>query len=152
MSHKSQLLLEEQLCFPIYATSRLITRLYQPWLIQLGLTYPQYLVMLALWEKDKQNVSQLGKQLYLNTNTLTPLLKKMAEKGLLERNRSTKDERTVVIELSPKGSKLKLQAENIPLSLLKSLNMSVEDLKQMRELMWKFLETVELNSIQERPL
>lgn len=152
MSHTSHLLLQEQLCFPIYATSRLITRLYQPSLQLLDLTYPQYLVMLALWEKDQQNVGQLGKRLYLNTNTLTPLLKKMAGKGLLERNRSSEDERTVIIQLRPKGSELKLQAENIPIELAKSLKMPVEDLKQMRALMWKFLETFELDPMQETSL
>ncbi|GAA0195076.1 MarR family transcriptional regulator [Fulvivirga kasyanovii] len=139
MKEKSHLLLKEQLCFPIYATSRMVTRLYQPWLDKLGLTYPQYLVMLVLWEEQKLTVSQLCKRLYLNTNTVTPLLKKLRDKGLVAKERSTEDERTVHIELTQKGDKLKSQAEEIPANLVEAIDMPLEELKQMRELMWKFL-------------
>ena len=139
MKEKSHLLLKEQLCFPIYATSRMVTRLYQPWLDKLGLTYPQYLVMLVLWEEQKLTVSQLCKRLYLNTNTVTPLLKKLRDKGLVAKERSTEDERTVHIELTQKGDKLKSQAEEIPTNLVEAIDMPLEELKQMRELMWKFL-------------
>jgi len=143
MSKKSHLLLKEQLCFPIYATSRMITRLYQPWLDKIGLTYPQYLVMLVMWEEEKLSVGQLGKKLYLNTNTLTPLVNKMRDKGLLNKVRSAEDERTVFIELTNKGQALKEKVEDIPLALLDSMDMSTEELKQMRKLMWKFLEGFE---------
>lgn len=139
MKEKSHLLLKEQLCFPIYATSRMVTRLYQPWLDKLGLTYPQYLVMLVLWEEQKLTVSQLCKRLYLNTNTVTPLLKKLSDKGLVAKERSTEDERTVHIELTQKGDKLKAPAEEIPANLVEAIDMPLEELKQMRELMWKFL-------------
>ncbi|UII29701.1 MarR family transcriptional regulator [Fulvivirga ulvae] len=139
MKEKSHLLLKEQLCFPIYATSRMVTRLYQPWLDKLGLTYPQYLVMLVLWEEQKLTVSQLCKRLYLNTNTVTPLLKKLRDKGLVAKERSTEDERTVYIELTQKGDELQALAEEIPANLVEAIDMPLEELKQMRELMWKFL-------------
>ncbi|MBL6447767.1 MarR family transcriptional regulator [Fulvivirga sp. 29W222] len=139
MKEKSHLLLKEQLCFPIYATSRMVTRLYQPWLDKLGLTYPQYLVMLVLWEEQRLTVSQLGKRLYLNTNTLTPLLKKLRDKGMVAKERSKDDERTVHIELTEKGQELKAQAEDIPANLLEAIDMPVEELRQMREWMWKLL-------------
>lgn len=140
MEEKSRLLLKEQLCFPIYATSRMVTRLYQPWLDELSLTYPQYLVMLVLWEEEKLSISQLGKRLYLNTNTLTPLLKKMKDKKLVEKERSSEDERTVYIELTEKGRELKKKAEAIPAALVEAIDMSAEELQQMRKLMWKFLD------------
>lgn len=139
MEEKSHLLLKEQLCFPIYATSRMVTRLYQPWLDKLKLTYPQYLVMLVLWEEQALSVTQLGKKLYLNTNTLTPLLKKLKDKGLVSKERSAEDERTVYIGLTAKGLKLKAHAEEVPGNLLEAIDMSVEELRKMRELMWKFL-------------
>lgn len=133
-------LLPDQVCFPLYASSRMITRLYQPLLDELELTYPQYLVMLVLWQEEKITVSELGNQLYLNTNTLTPLIKKMKEKGLVKKQRSNQDERTVFIKLTDKGSALQEQAKNIPSALIKSLNMSHEDLENIRDIMWRFLD------------
>lgn len=135
--------LQEQLCFPIYASSRMVTRLYQPHLEPLNLTYPQYIAMLSLWEKDKVKVSSLGQQLFLNTNTLTPLLKKLEAKGLVERIRSNSDERTVLISLTESGKTLKAAAEHIPMKLVESIGMSLSELKQMRELMWKLLHSFE---------
>ena len=139
MASESHLLLKDQLCFPIYATSRMVTKLYQPHLEKLDLTYPQYLVMLVLWEQDKLTVSAIGDRLFLKTNTITPLLKKMKDKGLLGKARSTEDERTVIIQLSSEGKKLKQRAESIPLQLVESMNLTIDELKLMRELMWKFL-------------
>lgn len=149
MKNDSDLFLDNQLCFPFYATSRLITRLYQPLLKKIDLTYPQYLVMLVLWESDSIIVSQLGKRLFLNSNTLTPLLKKMEQKGLLIRKRSNEDERTVVIELTSKGQKLKTKATGIPNSLKEQLNinMPMEDILELKKSLWKFLgnfETIQL--------
>ncbi len=143
MEQKSYLSLNDQLCFPIYATSRMVTRMYQPLLKKVDLTYPQYLVMLVLWEEEKLSVSQLGKKLYLNTNTLTPLLKKMKEKNLVLKERSSTDERTVFIQLTDKGKLLQKRAESIPLALFSSLNMSQDEFQQMRKLMWKFLDGFE---------
>jgi DNA-binding MarR family transcriptional regulator len=140
MAEQTNLLqLNDQLCFPIYATSRLITRAYQPFLDKLDLTYPQYITMLVLWEKDGIKIGDLGDKIFLKTNTLTPLLKKLESKKLIVRTRSEKDERTVLISLTKKGASLKLKASDIPIELIKSLNMSKEELIQMRTLMWKML-------------
>ena len=100
MDSESYLLLRDQLCFPIYATSRMVTKLYQPHLDKLNLTYPQYLVMMVLWEQNGLTVSAIGERLFLKTNTITPLLKNMKDKGLLDKVRSTKDERIVIVKLS----------------------------------------------------
>ena len=135
--------LREQLCFPIYASSRMVTRLYQPYLDEINLTYPQYITMLSLWEKDEVKVSDLGKELFLNTNTLTPLLQKLEAKGLIERVRSKVDERTVLISLTKTGEKLRESAEHIPLKLVETIGMSLEELKQMRKLMWKLLSNLD---------
>ncbi len=135
--------LQEQLCFPIYASSRMVTRLYQPYLDEINLTYPQYITMLSLWEKDQVKVSDLGKELFLNTNTLTPLLKKLETKGLIERVRSKDDERTVLISLTKSGENLHSSAAHIPLKLIETIGMSLDELKQMRTLMWKLLHSFE---------
>ena len=143
MSSETNLLLNEQLCFPIYATSRMVTKLYQPHLDKLNLTYPQYLVMLVLWEQDEITVGSIGEKLFLKTNTLTPLLKKIKDKNLLEKVRSTTDERTVIIQLTDLGKDLKIQAESIPIGMVQTMNLSLDELKQMRQMMWKFLDGFE---------
>ena len=145
MDNRSDLLhLQEQLCFPIYATSRMITRLYQPHLDAIDLTYPQYLTMLVLWEKDNLKIGDLGDRIYLKTNTLTPLLKKLEAKKMIVRERSKEDERSVIISLTKKGKDLKHKASVIPLRLLESLDMTKEELIQMRTLMWKMLDKFEI--------
>lgn len=106
--------LENHFCFPVYVASRLLIRQYHPYLSEIGLTYPQYLVMLVLWEKNEQTVNEIKEKLYLNTNTVTPLLKRMEKLSLLERERSKKDERKVLLKLTPKGIKLKEKAGEIP--------------------------------------
>jgi DNA-binding MarR family transcriptional regulator len=148
MHQKSHLLLKEQLCFPIYAVSRMITRVYQPYLVALNLTYPQYLVMLVLWENKKLTMGALGKKLYLNTNTLTPLVKKLIEKKLVVKERSLTDERSVLIQLTEEGEMLKNLAENIPLELINSMGVDVDELLKMRELMWSFLSSFELLDVE----
>lgn len=137
-----QLLLNEQLCFPIYAASRLITRAYQPWLEKVGLTYPQYLVMMVLWESQPITVSAIGAKLLLNSNTLTPLLKKLQQKELIIKERSATDEREVKISLTEKGESLRKQAACIPLELVNSIEMEPEELMQMRALMWKLVDVL----------
>src|SRR5579875_3340210 len=99
--------LENQLCFTVYACSREIIRMYRPMLDKLGITYPQYLVLLVLWEMDELTVSQLGERLYLDSGTLTPLLKRMESMGLITRRRSETDERKVYIYLTEQGQDLK---------------------------------------------
>ncbi|WP_027418227.1 MarR family winged helix-turn-helix transcriptional regulator [Crocinitomix catalasitica] len=116
----TNLYLENQLCFPLYAASRLTTKLYAPHLKKLDITYPQYLVLLILWEHQTQSVSEIGQQLMLESNTLTPLLKRLEQKEIIQRNRSNKDERTVIISLTKAGENLKEQAAVIPEKIMGS--------------------------------
>lgn len=109
-----QLSLEEQVCFPVYALSRSITKVYQPLLGPLGLTYPQYLVMLLLWEHRELAVKDIGQKLLLDTGTLTPLLKLLEKRGVLSRRRDPRDERSVQVKLLPAGEALHEQARLIP--------------------------------------
>ncbi|EXD16770.1 TPA: MarR family transcriptional regulator [Acinetobacter baumannii] len=112
--------LENQLCFLIYSTNLALNQLYRKLLTPLGITYPQYLVMLVLWEKDEITVSEIGSKLFLESSTLTPILKKLEALQLLNRTRSKEDERQVIITLSEKGKKLKEQAVNIPTYILEA--------------------------------
>lgn len=135
MEHE-QLKLENQLCFPVYAASRLITREYQPFLEKLDITYPQYLVLLVLWELGALTVNDIAKKLILNTNTITPLLKRMEQQGLIVRTRSDKDERKVLVHLTEKGIDLKAEAALIPAELAKRLSDSdlmLDDLVKLKE-------------------
>ncbi|EGL16911.1 MULTISPECIES: MarR family transcriptional regulator [Paenibacillus] len=118
MNSPSKPRLENQLCFALYACSREITRMYHPMLEELGLTYPQYLVMLVLWEKDESTVKELGERLFLDSGTLTPMLKRMEASGLLKRTRSSRDERSVVITLTDKGHALEQPSTCIPAQLM----------------------------------
>lgn len=136
------LFLENQLCFPLYAASRLTIQQYTPYLNELDLTYPQYLVFLALWEHNELNVNALGEKLHLASNTLTPLLKRMEEKGWLSRKRATNDERVVNVTLTNKGQALKYEALKIPLKLLTKLQnptISEDELKQFQQTLWKLI-------------
>ncbi len=108
------LLLDRQICFPLYAATNLLTRLYGPVLKPLGLTYPQYLVMLVLWEQEPQTVGALGQRLHLDSGTLTPLLKRMEAAGLVTRTRDPKDERRVLIQPTAMGRNLRAQAARVP--------------------------------------
>ncbi|MDO7470179.1 MarR family transcriptional regulator [Acinetobacter baumannii] len=112
--------LENQLCFLIYSTNLALNQLYRKLLTPLGITYPQYLVMLVLWEKDEITVSEIGSKLFLESSTLTPILKKLEAQQFLNRTRSKEDERQVIITLSEKGKKLKEQAVNIPTHILEA--------------------------------
>ncbi len=113
--------LSNQFCFPVYAVSRLITRAYQPLLEELNLTYPQYLVLLVLWENDGLTVNEITHTLILNTNTVTPLLKRMEKQGLITRKRSEQDERKVLIHLTKKGKDLRIQASSVPYALVEKM-------------------------------
>ena len=128
---KNRLCLDEQLCFPIYAASNLIVKAYRPFLTPLGLTYPQYLVMLVLWEKECVSVGDLGQILHLDSGTLTPLLKRMESSGLINRSRDPNDERRVLISLKDKGRDLSAEAEKIPKELTK--NIEFDNLNQLRD-------------------
>lgn len=122
-----QLKLDNQLCFPFYAVSRLIIRAYQDDLDTLGITYPQYLVMLVLWERDGITVNEISEKLILNTNTITPLLKRMETMSLISRNSSKNDQRKVIVTLTNEGHKMKEKAAEIPARLLQRLNTNTED-------------------------
>jgi len=120
--------LDNQLCFALYSTSLAMTKLYKPLLDELGLTYPQYLAMLVLWEKDGLMVSELGERLCLDSGTLTPLLKRLEASGLVSRLRDVADERRVHITLSPAGRKLKALAAKIPGCILTASQCSIPEL------------------------
>ncbi|WP_034924688.1 MarR family winged helix-turn-helix transcriptional regulator [Gillisia sp. CAL575] len=121
MDKEDQLKLDNQICFPLYSVSRLITKAYKPFLEKMGITYPQYLVLMVLWEHGNLSVNQIGEKLLLNTNTLSPLIKRMAKIDLLNRTRSTEDERSVRVELTEKGKDLKNLASEVPQKLLNRL-------------------------------
>lgn len=127
-----QLRLDQMLCFAIYACSREMTKLYRPLLDEVGLTYPQYLVMLVLWEERSATVKHLGERLYLDSGTLTPLLKRLEQAGLVSRARSRDDERVVVISLTEQGEALKQRANNIPHELLCKSNLQPEEFLRLK--------------------
>ena len=133
--------LENQLCFPLYAAARKVTGAYTPFLKPLGITYTQYIVFMVLWEKDDITVSELGKKLYLDSGTLTPLLKKMEKEGFLTRKRSTEDERRVEIKLTKKGRDLKKKAIDVPKNVGECIKgkLSEKDAKALYELLYKML-------------
>ena len=124
--------LEEQICFPLYAATRAMMLMYQPILAELGLTYPQYLVMLVLWESDGLSVKQIGERLYLDSGTLTPLLKRLESAGVVQRERSTEDERVVHIRLTSDGKRLKRRASDIPRTLACKLDKKPAELLRLR--------------------
>lgn len=134
-----RLKLENQLCFPLYACSREIVRMYKPFLDEIGLTYTQYIAMMVLWEKKQLTVKQLGELLYLDSGTLTPLLKKMEISGLLSRSRDKTDERSVIVTLTKQGEELKEQAVLIPERITKCVPLDQEEAKQLYHLLYKIL-------------
>ena len=132
-THPAALLLDNQLCFALYSTSLAMTKVYKPLLAALDLTYPQYLVMLVLWENDGLSVSALGERLYLDSGTLTPLLKRMEQSGLLLRQRSTEDERRVEVSLTAQGRRLKARAAAVPPCVGEALACPVAELQALTQ-------------------
>lgn len=139
--------LKNQLCFPIYLCSKEIIRKYTPWLEEIDLTYTQYIVMMYFWEKEKSNVKEVGKTLLLDSSTLTPLLKKLENKGFITRVRSTIDERNLEIQITKKGRELKDKAKLIPGKMGKCIALSEEEATTLYSLMYKILMNVERNEI-----
>lgn len=131
MVNYEQLKLENQICFPFYAISRLIIRQYQPFLDEFGITYPQYLVLLVLWETDGLSVNDISRKLILNTNTITPLLKRMETLGLVKRTKSKTDERKVMVTLTDKAWALREKAACIPYKLIGGDEMNKKELDKM---------------------
>lgn len=139
----SALRLENQLCFPLYACSKEVVRRYKPFLDKLDLTYTQYITMMAMWEKGNINVKELGECLYLDSGTLTPLLKKLENKGYIKRERSKTDERNLIVSITEKGDKLKDEAVEIPIEMGKCVNLNREESLTLYKLLYKLLGKVE---------
>lgn len=125
--------LDNQLCFALYSTSLAMNKLYRKLLRKLGLTYSQYLVMMVLWERDGLTVSEVGERLFLDSATLTPLLKRMETAGLLTRARAASDERQVIITLTPEGDQLRQQAAGLPASILNASQCSLDQIVGMKQ-------------------
>ena len=124
--------LDNQICFAVYSAAHAFNRVYKPLLDRLGLTYPQYLVMLSLWERDGVPVKDIGERLFLDSGTLTPLLKRLETAGLVKRTRSTEDERQVLIALTPQGQALREKARTVPQSILDASDCSVAELVALK--------------------
>lgn len=125
------LLLENQLCFALYSASLAMTKLYKPLLDEMGLTYPQYLALLALWEQDGLTVSELGQRLSLDSGTLTPLLKRLEAAGRIARLRDTQDERRVLVRLTPEGRRLKAAARRIPGCVMQAAQCNLAEVQHL---------------------
>lgn len=134
--------LENQLCFPLYVSAKEVVRTYKPHLDKLGITYTQYITLMALWEKEEIGVKDLGNLLYLDSGTLTPLLKKLESQGLIRRNRSAVDERCVMITLTKKGKALKEQAQDIPQKVGSCLPLSEDEATTLYTLLHKIMRDV----------
>ena len=131
--------LDRQYCFPLYACSRELIKEYKPFLDELDLTYTQYLTMLVLWDKKSINVKALGNQLFLDSGTLTPLLKKLEAKGLVSRKRSSEDERNLIVSITESGEELKERAVTIPAQVAKCSNLTEDEKETIYRLLYKFL-------------
>lgn len=140
MNEDEYLKLDNQLCFVLYAASRVLTRLYGPFLTKLNLTYPQYLVMMVLWEHQTLSVGDIGRLLYLDSGTLTPLLKRLEAQGLISRNRLSTDERKVIVMLTEEGSAMKQQAISVPLELFCRSGLTVEEFQDIKLSVTKLLD------------
>ncbi|MGY2008405.1 MarR family winged helix-turn-helix transcriptional regulator [Nocardia gipuzkoensis] len=136
------LTLDEQLCFPLYAASRAMTAVYRPKLDRLGLTYPQYLVMLALWERDERSVGDVCQALDLDSGTLSPLLKRLEAAGLVERRRSAADERRVDIRLTERGRALRAEAGDIPAQMAEASGLSMDDVVMLRGILHRLTDAL----------
>ncbi|MCI5724089.1 MAG: MarR family transcriptional regulator [Erysipelotrichaceae bacterium] len=142
MSEKNYeaLKLENQMCFPLYAAARKVTSAYTPILKPLGMTYTQYIVFLVLWESDQISVGELCEKLYLDSGTITPLLKKMEEKGWLTRTRSKKDERVVMIKLTKVGKDMQAKCAHIPSEMSSCLTLSKQEAQALYSALYKILD------------
>lgn len=131
--------LENQLCFPLYACSRETIKLYTPYLDQLGLTYTQYIAMLVLWERKSMTVKALGEELFLDSGTLTPLLKKLEAKGLVSRKRSSADERNLIVTITETGLRMRDDAVTIPTQMAKCVKLDSQEAQTLYRLLYKML-------------
>ena len=134
--------LENQLCFPLYACSKEVVRLYKPFLDEIGLTYTQYIAMMVLWEKKEITVKELGEYLYLDSGTITPLMKKMETNGLVTRVRNASDERSVIVSLTKEGEQLRERAVSVPTNIKSCIPLSEQEAKLLYTLLYKVLNSV----------
>ena len=142
MNPYDSLKLENQVCFPLYAAAREAVKLYNPFLSEIDLTYTQYVTMMVLWEKENLSVKTLGEKLYLDSGTLTPLLKSLEKKGFIKRERSKEDERFLIVSLTKEGKDLREKALPIPEKVYKCVNMSKEDSLKLYQLLYQLLNTL----------
>ena len=140
MDKNDALRLESQLCFPLYAASREFIKRYRPHLDVLDLTYTQYIAMMVFWQEKKISVKELGKRLYLDSGTLTPVLKSLEQKGFVKRYRSTVDERVLIVELTEAGAALQARAVDVPDAMEKAIALSPEEAQVLRTLLNRILE------------
>ncbi len=131
--------LENQLCFPLYACSREVIKQYKPFLDELELTYTQYIAMMVLWEHNSVTVKELGQYLFLDSGTLTPLLKKMEAKGLISRKRDQEDERSLIVSLTPEGEALRERALEVPKKMAQCVRLNPEEAMELYKLLYKLL-------------
>ena len=131
--------LDNQLCFPLYALSKEVIKQYRPYLDEINLTYTQYIAMMVIWEKEKINVKELGKKLYLDSGTLTPVLKSLEAKGFVTRNRSQEDERLLMVEITAEGIALKDKALEIPRKMVSKIDHSLNDAIVMHRQLYNLL-------------
>ncbi|MBQ1328490.1 MAG: MarR family transcriptional regulator [Eubacterium sp.] len=143
MSKYDCLKIENQLCFPLYACAKEIVRKYRPFLSKYDLTYTQYIVMMVLWDEDKTNVTTLGERVYLDSGTLTPVLKKLESKGLIIRKRAFMDERNRVLELTEKGKALQDEVKNVPEEMRKCMALEKGEAETLYKLLYKILGNIE---------
>lgn len=144
MSRHPQLDLDAQLCFPLYAASRAVTRAYGPLLREFGLTYPQYLALLALWDEgDPMTVGELGNRLRLDSGTLTPVLKRLEQAGIVTRRRDADDERRVLVALTAAGQDLQDRVSDVPTRLVASLGLNATESRQLRRLLGSLLDRLD---------
>lgn len=143
MSNFDELKLENQLCFPLYACSKEIIKKYKPFLDEIDLTYTQYITMMVLWEQKEINVKELGKHLFLDSGTLTPLLKKLEVKGLIKRNRDDNDERNLIVSITDLGIKLKEKAKEIPLKIGRCININEKDAMELYRILYQILNNID---------
>lgn len=139
MDRYDTLKLENQLCFPLYAASREVIKRYHPYLTELGLTYTQYIAMMVLWTDRQISVKELGQKLFLDSGTLTPVLKSLEEKGYVNRRRSSEDERVLIVEITEAGEALKEQAVSIPEKIAGCVRLDTEEAMQLHKLLYKVL-------------
>lgn len=137
------LMLENQLCFPLYAASRQVIKQYRPYLDELDLTYTQYISMMVFWAQKKINVKELGEKLFLDSGTLTPVLKSLEAKGLVKRYRSAEDERVLTVEITEQGEALKEKASSVPKALADCVKLAPEEAIQLYTLLYKLLGSIE---------